>query len=98
MPDKRNKYPREFKIEAVKRVVEDRVPQAHVARELGIPANTLAVWKRDYLKDPEHSFPGNGKQKPDDAELTRLKRELAKAREDIEVLKKAAAFFAKHSR
>jgi transposase len=69
-----------------------------VARELGIPANTLAVWKRDYLKDPEHSFPGNGKQKPDDAELTRLKRELAKAREDIEILKKAAAFFAKHSR
>jgi len=95
---KRSKYPREFKVEAIKRVIEDRVPQAHVARELGISINTLALWKREYLKDPEHSFPGNGKQKPDDAELTRLKRELARAREEIEILKKAAAYFAKHSR
>lgn len=98
MAGKRNKYPREFKIEAVKRVIEDRVPQAHVARELGIPANTLAMWKREFLKDPEQSFPGNGKQKPDDAELTRLKRENARLKEDLEILKKAAAYFAKHSR
>lgn len=98
MAVKRKTYPREFKIEAVKRVVEDRVPQAHVARELGISINTLAGWKRAYLEDPEQSFPGNGKQKPDDAELTRVKRELARAREEIEILKKAAAYFAKHSR
>jgi len=95
---KRKTYSREFKIEAVKRVVEDRVPQAHVARELGISINTLAGWKRAYLDDPEQSFPGNGRQKPDDAELTRVKRELARAREEIEILKKAAAYFAKHSR
>ena len=98
MAGRRSKYPREFKINAVKRVVEDRIPQTHVARELGIPANTLAMWKREFLKDPEHSFPGNGNQKPDDAELTRLRRELAKAREEIEILKKAAAYFAKQSR
>ena len=98
MAGKRNKYPREFKIEAVKRVIEDRVPQSHVARELGISINTLAGWKRAFLEDPEQSFPGNGKQKPDDAELTRVKRELARAREEIEILKKAAAYFAKHSR
>ena len=98
MAGKRSKYPREFKIDAVKRVIEDRIPQTHVARELGIPANTLAMWKRAYLKDPEHSFPGNGNQKPDDAELTRLRRENARLKEDLEILKKAAAFFAKHSR
>ena len=98
MAGKRKKYPREFKIEAVKRVIEDRVPQSHVARELGISINTLAGWKRAYLEDPEQSFPGNGKQKSDDAELTRVKRELARAREEIEILKKAAAYFAKHSR
>lgn len=98
MAGKRKHYPREFKIEAIKRVIEDRVPQSHVARELGISINTLAGWKREYLQDPEQSFPGNGKQKPDDAELTRLKRELARAREEIEILKKAAAYFAKHSR
>jgi len=96
--DKRKKYPREFKIEAVKRVVEDRVPQSHVARELGISINTLAGWKRAYLDDPEHTFPGHGRQKPDDAEVTQLKRRLAKALEEIEILKKAAAYFAKHSK
>ena len=98
MADKRKKYPREFKIEAVKRVVEDRVPQSHVARELGISINTLAGWKRAYLDDPEHTFPGHGRQKPDDAEVTQLKRRLAKALEEIEILKKAAAYFAKHSK
>ena len=98
MADKRKKYPREFKIEAVKRVVEDRVPQSHVARELGISINTLAGWKRAYLDDPEQTFPGNGRQKPDDAEVTQLKRRLARALEEIEILKKAAAYFAKHSK
>jgi transposase len=95
---KRKTYPREFKIEAVKRMIEDRVPQAHVARELGVSVNTLAGWKRAFLEDPEQSFPGHGKQKPDDAELTRLKRENARLKEDLEILKKAAAYFAKHSR
>lgn len=98
MAVKRKTYPREFKIEAVKRMIEDRVPQAHVARELGVSVNTLAGWKRAFLEDPEQSFPGHGKQKPDDAELTRLKRENARLKEDLEILKKAAAYFAKHSR
>ncbi len=98
MAGKRKKYAREFKIEAIKRVIEDRVPQSHVARELGISANTLAGWKREYLENPEQSFPGNGRQKPDDAENTRLKRENARLREELEILKKAAAYFAKHSR
>lgn len=98
MAVKRKTYPREFKMEAVKRIIEDRVPQSHVARELGISINTLAGWKRAYLEDPEQSFPGHGKQKPDEAEVTQLKRALARALEEIEILKKAAAYFAKHSR
>lgn len=94
----RKSYPREFKVDAVKRVIEDKVSQASVARELGISPNTLAGWKRAYLDDPEYSFPGHGKQKPDDAEFTRLKRENARLKEELEILKKAAAYFAKHSR
>lgn len=98
MASKRKSYPREFKIDAIKRVIEDRVPQARVARELGVSANTLAGWKRAYLDDPEESFPGHGRQKPDEAEFTRLKRENARLREELEILKKAAAYFAKHTR
>jgi transposase len=98
MAGSRRKYTREFKIDAVKRVIEDGVPQRHVARELGISTNSLATWKKQYLEDPADSFPGHGKQKPYDAELTRLRRENARLREELEILKKAAAYFAKESR
>lgn len=94
----RRNYTREFKIDAVKRVMEDGVPQRHVARELGISVNSLSAWKKQYFDDPAESFPGHGKQKPHDAELTRLRRENARLREELEILKKAAAYFAKELR
>lgn len=97
MAGSRRIYSREFKIEALRRVIEDGVPAAHVARELGISPNTLSSWKREYLADTEHAFPGHGKQKPDEEELTRLQRENAKLKREIEILKKAAAYFAKES-
>jgi len=94
----RRRYPREFKIDAIKRVLEDGQPQGHVARDLGISVNTLAGWKREYLEDAEQAFPGNGRQKPDEAELTRLRRENARLKRENEILKKAAAYFARQSR
>lgn len=97
MAASRRRYPREFKIDAIKRVLEDGQPQTHVARDLGISVNTLAGWKREYLEDPRHAFPGNGRQTPDDAELTRLRREVARLKRENEILKKAAAYFARES-
>lgn len=94
----RRRYPREFKIDAIKRVLEDGQPLTHVARDLGISANTLVGWKREYLDDSEQAFPGNGRQKSDDAELTRLRRENARLKRENEILKKAAAYFARESR
>ncbi len=93
----RRRYSREFKIDAIKRIVEDGQPQSHVARDLGISINTLAGWKRAYLEDTAQAFPGNGRQKPDDAELTRLRREVARLKRENEILKKAAAYFARES-
>jgi transposase len=95
MEDSRKKYPREFKVGAVRRVLEDGQPQKRVAEELGISPNTLSSWKRQYLADPSQAFPGNGNLKPDDAEVAELRKELAKARQENEFLKKVAAFFAK---
>ena len=97
MARSRRTYTREFKIDAVRRVLEDGLTQRHVAQELGISPNTLATWKKEFLEDPEHSFPGHGKQKPDEAELTRLRRENARLKRELEILKKAAAYFAKES-
>ncbi len=92
----RRKYTREFKIDAVKRMIEDEQPQVHVAADLGISPNTLASWKRQYLEDPAYAFPGNGRQKPDDEEVTKLRKELADAKRELSFLKKAAAYFAKN--
>ena len=97
MARSRRTYTREFKVDAVRRVLEDGLTQRHVAQELGISPNTLATWKKEFLEDPEHSFPGHGKQKPDEAELTRLRRENARLKRELEILKKAAAYFAKES-
>ena len=70
-------------------MIEDGIAQTHVARELGISPNTLSSWKREYLADTEHAFPGHGKQKPDDEELNRLRRENARLKRELEILKKA---------
>jgi transposase len=46
---------------------------------------------------PEHSFPGQGQMKPEQSEIARLKREVAKLKAERDILKKAAAYFAKES-
>jgi transposase len=48
--------------------------------------------------DPNDAFPGKGRLKPEEEELQRLHREIETLREEREILKKATAFFAKHSR
>ena len=98
MSKQRRVFTAEFKRDAVRRVVEDGISQAQVARELDVSANTLAKWKRAHLEDPEHSFPGLGRMKPGDAELARLKQEVARLREELIIVKKAAAYFARESR
>jgi transposase len=52
---------------------------------------------RAHREDPAHSFPGEGQQKPEAAELTRLRREVARLKMERDILKKAAAYFAKES-
>jgi transposase len=69
---------------------------AAVARDLGIHENLLWKWKQNYLADGDSAFPGKGKLKPEDEELRRLKRELADAREERDILKKALAVFSRH--
>jgi len=95
MSGPRSRYTREFKIEAIRRIVEDGQSQKQVADDLGINVNTLGAWKRQLLADPVHAFPGNGNQKPEDAELTKLRKENAALKRENSFLKKAAAYFAK---
>lgn len=94
---KRKTYTREFKLEAVRRSMEEGKSGAAVARELGIHRNVLYRWREEFLADEAESFPGRGKRKASDEQVLRLEREIARLREDREILKKALAFFSRES-
>ena len=92
------KYDPEFKREAVRLVLEEGIPLARVARDLGINENMLRRWKSQFLDDPVNVFPGKGHLKPPDEELRRLRRELDDVTQERDILKKALAIFSKEPR
>lgn len=91
----RRKFDSEFKKEAVRLVIEGGRPAAEVARGLGIHENLLHGWKKKYILDPEHPFPGKGHLKPHEEEFRKLQRENANLKEEREILKKALAIFSR---
>jgi transposase len=93
----RRGFSREFKVEAVRQVVEEGRSVAAVARDLEISRNLLYRWKRQVEAEPTDAFPGHGRMKPEQEELQQLRRELATVREERDFLKKTIAFFAKES-
>jgi len=88
-------FSREYKLEAVKLVRERGVTFAQAARDLDVHENVLRKWVREYGDDPSQSFPGKGQMKPEQLEIERLRREVAKLKAERDILKKAAAYFAR---
>ena len=91
----RRTFSREYKLEAVRLVRDRGVSVAQAARDLGVHENVLRKWVKDWQADPRQAFPGQGQMKPEQAELERLRREVAKLKAERDILKKAAAYFAK---
>ena len=94
----RNQFTREFKVEAVRLLEEGKKPGAELARELGIKRNQLYKWKEAIAKHKGTAFPGRGRHPATGSqaeEIARLKKELARVQEENDILKKAAAFFAR---
>jgi transposase len=92
---KRRKFSREFKIEAVKLVRERGVSVAQAGRDLDAHGNVLRKWV--FGSDPVQAFPGHGQMKPEQLEIERLRREVNKLKAERDILKKAAAFFAREA-
>ena len=88
------RYDKDFKLGAVKMVIEKDRKTSSVAADLGISYDTLLRWIKEFSADPENSFRGSGRLKPDEEEIRRLKREIQDLREENAILKKAAAIFA----
>jgi transposase len=93
----RRTYSSEFKAEAVKLVTEQGYSVAEAARNLGICENLIRNWKRDLLAKGTEAFPGRGNLSPHDEELRRLRAENKRLLAERDILKKAAAFFAREA-
>ena len=93
----RRRFTREFKLEAVKLIKEGGVTVAQAARDLGVHGTVLRNWVKSFAEDAQQAFPGHGQMKPEEAEIARLKREVTKLKAERDILKKAAAYFAKES-
>ena len=91
---KQKAYPAEFKESAVKLAIESNNPIAQTARELGIKNNTLYTWVDKYSK-PKEPVMRSDIHLYD--EVKRLKQQLARVTQERDLLKKAAAYFAKES-
>jgi transposase len=91
----RSIYTKEFKIKAIELLEQSNKPLRQVARELGVAENNLYNWRRIYRNNQEKAFPNQPQLNEKDLELRRLKARIAELEEEREILKKAAAFFAK---
>lgn len=90
----RKKYSHEFKLEALK-LCEKR-PVAEVAESLGLSPNLLFQWRKRLREKGEAGLGEIGKVLSLEDEVRNLRIENARLREEKEILKKAAAYFAKH--
>ncbi|KIH76733.1 transposase [Geoalkalibacter ferrihydriticus] len=92
------RYSKEFRSEAVKLVVESGVSVYEASRQLCLPKSTLENWVRAYKAGKLSNIGGQQRPLTDvELELDRVKRELAQVKQERDILKKAAAYFAKES-
>ncbi|MER8805257.1 IS3 family transposase [Mesorhizobium sp. M0998] len=84
----RRKFSREFKLEAVRLIKDRGVAVAQAARDLDLHENVLRKWVRELSTDPQHAFPGHGQMKPEQQEIDRLRKEVAKLKAERDIPKK----------
>jgi transposase len=97
MKKKNQRYNPEFKAEAVKLVTEQGLSQEEAAKRLGIPKGTMGNWVAAAKASTRPAAPGSRTPAELEEENARLRKELAEARMERDILKKATAYFARES-
>jgi transposase len=97
MKRQRKTHSREFKQEAVALVVEHGYSYAAAGRSIGVSGALIGRWKRQLEDHASAAFPGKGQRTGEQQRIHDLETENRRLRMEKEVLKKAAAFFAKES-
>ena len=95
--EKRGKYSKEFKIEAIRLLNEGNKPTSELAMELGVKRTVLYRWRDQLIEKGDKAFPNKpGRPRHEqESELTKLRRENRELKEERDILKKAAAYFAR---
>ncbi len=93
----RRLFSREFKLEAIRLVKERGVSVVQASRDLDIGEGVLRRWVKEFGSEHGQAFPGQGQVRPEQQEIDRLRREVAKLKAERDILKKAAAYFARES-
>jgi transposase-like protein len=85
----RRKFTREFKLEAVRLIKDRGVSYVQASQDLNVHPSQLRDWVKKFSEDAQHAFPGHGQMKPEQLEIVRLKREVAKLKAERDILKNA---------
>ena len=92
------KFDPAYKLEVCKQVESGAATVSEISRETGIHENTLYTWLKRYRENQDRPFVGSGRILPENEEIVRLRRENKDLREEVYILKNAAAYFAKHQK
>lgn len=92
---RRRKFTKEFKEEAVRVSHEEGRTISEVSKNLGISSSVLVKWRHDFKSSGKEAFRGNGSCTPMEQELFDAKQKIRQLEQEREILKKAAAYFAK---
>jgi transposase len=91
----RTTFTKEFKENAVRLLVDGNERLSALSKRLGVSESVLGRWKREAKQSGPDAFPGKGHQTALDEENRRLRKEVAKLKEERAILKEAAVFFAR---
>jgi len=92
----RKQYTQEFKEGAVRLVTEQKQSYSEAGKNLGVTAWTISRWVGEAKKEAGEAFRGNGKRTAEEQQIFELKRQIRQLEEERAILKKAAAYFARH--
>jgi transposase len=94
MKKERQKHSKEFKLETLKLTKTSGKSDTQLERDLGLSRGSIYNWRKELEQHKEQAFPGKGHLKKDDEYVRQLERDLAIARQERDILKKALAIFA----
>ncbi|HLF20389.1 MAG TPA: transposase [Bacteroidota bacterium] len=94
----RRQFDAQFKLDALRLIEESNRKISDIAKDLDIRPELLYRWRSEHSADPQEAFPGKGHLKPEQERLQQLEQELARVKQERDILKKALAYFSRNER